>query len=185
MSVARASRAARSGDDKKALARAPGCSPQGSRAARAGDRVCCAPKECCRCRSTGREIKEFGAPDSAGGTEKGLSIATRAGAQVTRAVRRLGRLCRPFRSYGQLLIINAGGGYHVLLAGMERIDVELGQFVLAGEPVAVMGERLASGRRLMPQAPASRCSISNSGRTGLRSIRAPGGPRANGEKVGG
>ena len=45
----------------------------------------------------------------------------------------------PFRSYGQLLILNAGGGYHVLLAGMERISVDLGQFVLAGEPVAVMG----------------------------------------------
>jgi septal ring factor EnvC (AmiA/AmiB activator) len=44
-----------------------------------------------------------------------------------------------FRSYGQLLIINAGGGYHVLLAGMSRIDVSLGQFVLAGEPIAVMG----------------------------------------------
>ena len=51
----------------------------------------------------------------------------------------------PFRSYGQLLIINAGGGYHVLLAGMERIDVQLGQFVLAGEPVAMMAsQRLAS-----------------------------------------
>jgi septal ring factor EnvC (AmiA/AmiB activator) len=51
-----------------------------------------------------------------------------------------------FRSYGQLLIINAGGGYHILLAGMERITVELGQFVLTGEPVAVMGNaaRLAS-----------------------------------------
>jgi septal ring factor EnvC (AmiA/AmiB activator) len=41
------------------------------------------------------------------------------------------------------LIINAGGGYYVLLAGMERINVGLGQFVLAGEPVAVMGEATA------------------------------------------
>ncbi len=46
-----------------------------------------------------------------------------------------------FRNYGQLLILNAGGGYHVLLAGMERISVDLGQFVVTGEPVAVMGER--------------------------------------------
>jgi hypothetical protein len=38
-----------------------------------------------------------------------------------------------------LLILHAGGGYHVLLAGMERISVELGQFVVTGEPVAVMG----------------------------------------------
>ena len=46
----------------------------------------------------------------------------------------------------QLPSINAGGGYHILLAGMERITVELGQFVLTGEPVAVMGNglRLAS-----------------------------------------
>ena len=43
-----------------------------------------------------------------------------------------------FRSYGQLLIINAGGGYHILLAGLSQIDVQLGQFVLAGEPVGVM-----------------------------------------------
>ena len=50
----------------------------------------------------------------------------------------------PFRTYGQLLILNAGGGYHVLLAGMDRISVDLGQFVLTGEPVAVMGERRGS-----------------------------------------
>ena len=42
-------------------------------------------------------------------------------------------------NYGQLLILNVGGGYHVLLAGMERISVDLGQFVVTGEPVAVMG----------------------------------------------
>ena len=45
----------------------------------------------------------------------------------------------PFRSYGQLLILNAGGGYHVLIAGMDRISVNIGQFVLTGEPVATMG----------------------------------------------
>ena len=51
-----------------------------------------------------------------------------------------------FRSYGQLLIINAGGGYHILLAGMSRIDVGLGQFVLAGEPIAEMGNAAGSSR---------------------------------------
>jgi septal ring factor EnvC (AmiA/AmiB activator) len=49
-----------------------------------------------------------------------------------------------FRNYGQLLILNAGGGYHVLLAGMERISVDLGQFVITGEPVAVMGGEVQS-----------------------------------------
>jgi hypothetical protein len=37
------------------------------------------------------------------------------------------------------LILNAGGGYHVLLAEMEWISVDLGQLVLTGEPAAVMG----------------------------------------------
>ena len=45
----------------------------------------------------------------------------------------------PFRNYGQVLILNGGGGYHVVLAGMDRISVNVGQFVLTGEPVAVMG----------------------------------------------
>jgi murein hydrolase activator len=88
----------------------------------------------------GARIHEFGAPDGAGGTQKGLSIATRPGAQITAPCDGWVVYAGPFRSYGQLLILNAGGGYHVLLAGMERISVDLGQFVLTGEPVAVMGD---------------------------------------------
>ena len=87
----------------------------------------------------GVKLKEFGAPDASGGSEKGISIATRAGAQVTAPADAWVVYAGPFRSYGQLLILNVGGGYHVLLAGMDRISVDLGQFVLAGEPVAVMG----------------------------------------------
>jgi septal ring factor EnvC (AmiA/AmiB activator) len=87
----------------------------------------------------GARLREFGAPDGAGGTQKGLSIATHSGAEITAPCDGWVVYAGPFRSYGQLLILNAGGGYHVLLAGMERISVDLGQFVLTGEPVAVMG----------------------------------------------
>ncbi len=89
----------------------------------------------------GVEVKSFGDDDGLGGTTAGVSIATRAGAGVSAPSDGWVVYAGPFRSYGQLLIINAGGGYHVLLAGMERINVELGQFVLAGEPVGVMGTR--------------------------------------------
>lgn len=88
---------------------------------------------------SGTKIREFGGSDGLGGSEKGISVATRAGAQVTSPCDGWVVYAGPFRSYGQLLILNAGGGYHVLLAGMERISVDLGQFVLTGEPVAVMG----------------------------------------------
>ena len=87
----------------------------------------------------GARIREFGAPDGVGGTEKGLSIAARPGRQITAPCDGWVVYAGPFRNYGQLLILNAGGGYHVLLAGMERISVDLGQFVVTGEPVAAMG----------------------------------------------
>ncbi len=86
----------------------------------------------------GKYIREFGDKDDLGTISQGVSIATRPNAQVNSPADGWVVYAGPFRSYGQLLIINAGGGYHILLAGMERIDVQLGQFVLAGEPVAAM-----------------------------------------------
>jgi len=88
----------------------------------------------------GSKIRDFGGSDGAGGVEKGISLATRPGAQVTTPCDGWVVYAGPFRSYGQLLILNAGGGYHVLIAGMERISVNIGQFVLTGEPVATMGK---------------------------------------------
>src|SRR5438552_3282448 len=88
----------------------------------------------------GSKIRDFGGSDGAGGAEKGISLATRASAQVTTPCDGWVVYAGPFRSYGQLLILNAGGGYHVLIAGMERISVNIGQFVLTGEPVATMGK---------------------------------------------
>jgi septal ring factor EnvC (AmiA/AmiB activator) len=94
----------------------------------------------------GTKIRSFGGSDGVGGVEKGISLASRPGAQVTTPCDGWVVYAGPFRSYGQLLILNAGGGYHVLIAGMERISVSIGQFVLTGEPVAIMGStaRVAS-----------------------------------------
>jgi septal ring factor EnvC (AmiA/AmiB activator) len=93
----------------------------------------------------GVEINAFGSVDALGKPSPGLSIATTANARVASPADGWVAYAGPFRSYGQLLILNAGNGYHVVLAGMERIDVQLGQFVLAGEPVAAMGsQRIAS-----------------------------------------
>lgn len=88
----------------------------------------------------GVKIREFGTKDNFGATAKGLSIATRKQAQITTPVDGWVVYAGPFRSYGQLLIINAGEGYHVLLAGMTRINANTGQFVRSGEPVGTMGE---------------------------------------------
>lgn len=88
----------------------------------------------------GSQLRGFGDSDGAGGTTRGISLETRPGALVSAPSDAWVVYAGPFRSFGQLLILNAGGGYYLLLAGMQRIDVALNQFVLAGEPVAVMGE---------------------------------------------
>jgi septal ring factor EnvC (AmiA/AmiB activator) len=90
--------------------------------------------------AAGTPVKAFGDSDGLGGTEKGISIATRAGAPVASPVDGWVAFSGPYRTYGQLLIINAGAGYYIVLAGMDRISIDVGQFVLAGEPVAVMGD---------------------------------------------
>jgi septal ring factor EnvC (AmiA/AmiB activator) len=89
---------------------------------------------------SGAVVKTFGAPDGFGSVEKGLSLAARPRAVVASPTDGWIAFSGPYRTYGQLLIINAGGGYYVVLAGMDRINVEVGQFVLAGEPVGVMGD---------------------------------------------
>lgn len=105
---------------------------------------------------SGTTMRRFGEDDGNGGVEKGLALAAPPSAPVTAPCDGWIVYAGPFRSYGQLLIINAGGGYHVVLAGMERINVGLGQFVLTGEPVAVMGSgetRIASTAASGPAQP--------------------------------
>jgi septal ring factor EnvC (AmiA/AmiB activator) len=82
----------------------------------------------------------FGSQDGFGGTGKGMLIATRTEAIVASPCDGWVSFAGPYRSYGQLLIVNAGQGYYIILAGMDKINVNVGQFIVAGEPVAVMGD---------------------------------------------
>ncbi|MBJ7534094.1 peptidoglycan DD-metalloendopeptidase family protein [Rhodomicrobium vannielii ATCC 17100] len=86
----------------------------------------------------GKALVNFGQTTEDGSPSKGIHLESRPGAQVISPCDGQVLFAGPFRSYGQLLIIDAGGGYHVVIAGMERIEVEQGQFVLAGEPLAAM-----------------------------------------------
>ena len=91
----------------------------------------------------GSVLRSFGDPDGFGGVEKGLSVGAPPGSTVASPVDGSIVFAGPYRSYGQLLIINAGQGYYFVLAGMDRINVSVGQFVLAGEAVATMGDGAA------------------------------------------
>ncbi len=89
----------------------------------------------------GKRLFGFGQPTKYEARAKGIALATRASAQIVSPNDGWVVYAGEFRSYGQILIINAGGGYHVLLAGMKQISAQVGQFVLSGEPVGKMGEK--------------------------------------------
>lgn len=94
----------------------------------------------------GRRVLAFGDKTQFGGQSKGIVIETRQNAQITSPCDGWIIYAGEFRTYGQLLIINAGGGYHVLLAGLSQIDVQTGQFVLAAEPVGTMSGSTAAAQ---------------------------------------
>jgi len=81
----------------------------------------------------------YGQRNSLGQVERGITYATRPGAQIVAPYDGLVAFAGPFEGYGQILIIEHDGGYHTLLAGLERLDTSVGQWVLAGEPVGAMG----------------------------------------------
>lgn len=87
---------------------------------------------------SGRVVRAFGQKDGAGNLSKGITIAARQAAQVVAPKSGTVVFAGPFRGFGQLLIIEHAKGYHTLLAGLGRIDAEVGEKVLGGEPVGVL-----------------------------------------------
>ncbi|MGE4528224.1 MAG: murein hydrolase activator EnvC [Rhodospirillaceae bacterium] len=90
--------------------------------------------------AVGEVAQKYGQITQAGIHAKGITIATRSRAQVISPFDGVVLFAGPFRGYGQLLIIEYGDGYHILLAGMNRIDAAAGQSLLAGEPVGTMAD---------------------------------------------
>ena len=88
--------------------------------------------------ATGLIAQSWGDKTPGGGKAEGLTIVTRADAQVVAPVDGRIEYAAPFRSYGQLLILRTSDGYHILLSGMGHIFGTPGQTVKAGEPVGRM-----------------------------------------------
>jgi septal ring factor EnvC (AmiA/AmiB activator) len=84
-------------------------------------------------------VKKFGAQTASGGKTRGVTWQTRAAAVVVAPWEGRVVFAGTFRNFGRILIIDHGEGYHSLIAGLERLDAQLDQWVLAGEPVGVAG----------------------------------------------
>ena len=93
----------------------------------------------------GRITRGWGSP-SEDGPATGLTYSVAPGAFVASPCAGRVAFAAPFRSYGRLMIIECGGGYDFVLAGMDRMDAAVGRAVRAGEPVGRMaGLRAGSG----------------------------------------
>ena len=96
----------------------------------------------------GRMKTRFGQTLGDGSAARGVVITARKGAQVVAPFDGKVVYAGVFRSYGQILIIEHGVRYHTLLAGMERVDAVVGQWLLAGEPVGILASPRGSGPEL-------------------------------------
>lgn len=96
--------------------------------------------------AAGTLIGRFGEKQDNGLVSRGARLATRPGAQVTAPAGGEIAFAGPFKGYGTLLILAYGDGYHLLLAGLERVDAVVGQNVLAGEPLGQMGQTVNGAR---------------------------------------
>ncbi|WP_262694038.1 murein hydrolase activator EnvC family protein [Kordiimonas aquimaris] len=93
--------------------------------------------------AVGPVVKRFGAADGAG-KSRGIRIRARKNAQIIAPYDGRVVFAGPFRDYGLLLIIDHGDGYHSLLAGFDKMQGTVGQWVLMGEPIGVMQDTKVS-----------------------------------------
>ncbi len=80
-----------------------------------------------------------GGIDGVGGTgAPGITFSTVAGAQVVAPADSRVLFAGPYHKTGQVLILEIAGGYDLVLAGLDRVEVSVGDQLLAGEPVGTM-----------------------------------------------
>lgn len=93
-------------------------------------------------------VGHYGEPAESGLERKGIAVRTRPDAQVVAPFDGQIVFRGPFRGYGEILIIEHAGGYHTVLAGLDRTDGLVGQWLVAGEPVGRMGSDEGEGPEL-------------------------------------
>ena len=94
--------------------------------------------------ASGQVVRRYGAKLEGTQTSKGIEIASPREATVVAPFDGSVAFAGTFRGYGRLLIIDHGGGYHSLLAGLSQLDGQVGEAVLAGEPIGSMGRAAAN-----------------------------------------
>jgi septal ring factor EnvC (AmiA/AmiB activator) len=77
--------------------------------------------------------------DAAGVRRPGIALAARPAALVTSPAAATIRYLGPLRDYGNVMILEPGDGYLVVLSGLGAVYGQVGQVVAAGAPLGLMG----------------------------------------------
>jgi septal ring factor EnvC (AmiA/AmiB activator) len=107
---------------------------------------------------SGVNVTNFGDGDGLGGVSRGLSVVTRAEALVLAPADAWVLYKGDYLNYGQIVILDVGQDYTILLAGLATADVTPGQFVLMGSKIGTMGSRTI-GRTVATSAGAQRPTL--------------------------
>jgi septal ring factor EnvC (AmiA/AmiB activator) len=83
-------------------------------------------------------VRRFGEQLSSGGRSNGLTFAALGGTKVASPGPGLVQYAGPVKGWGVILILRLAGGYHLVLAGLDRTSVAVGQSVAAGQAVGWM-----------------------------------------------
>lgn len=85
--------------------------------------------------ASGAVVRRFGDPIAGGGRSNGLTLAAPKGAKAVSPAAGLVQYVGPVKGWGVIVILRLAGGYHLVLAGLERTSVGVGQSVAEGQPV--------------------------------------------------
>ncbi len=86
-----------------------------------------------------------GETDARGVTRPGLTLATRPGALVVSPWAATIRYTGPLLDYGNVIILEPGGGYLLVLAGLEQVYGSVGEVVARGAALGLMGGSQTAG----------------------------------------
>ena len=88
----------------------------------------------------GQIVRGFGQASPGGQTSDGLTFRSQPGAVVRAPAAGTVEYSGPLKGWGGVLILNVGGGYHLVLAGLDRIAPVAGRKVAGGEAVGGMAQ---------------------------------------------
>jgi septal ring factor EnvC (AmiA/AmiB activator) len=118
-------------------------------------------------------VRRFGEALPSGGRANGVTFAAAGGAQVASPGPGYVQYVGPVKGWGVILILRLAGGYHLVLAGLDKTSVSIGQSVAAGQAVGFMPD---SSQSSGDGAPGGGAKVAKSSRELYLEVRNQGAP---------